>query len=89
MKLADYLALHQLSQSAFAAQLGVSQALIHQWLSGRRPIAAEQCPKIERLTGGEVRCEELNDRVDWSYLRTTGTHEAAQHDESSPEKEGV
>ncbi|WP_109477782.1 helix-turn-helix domain-containing protein [Paraburkholderia sp. C35] len=72
MKLSDYLSKHKISQTTFAAQLGVSQGLVYQWLTGKRPVAAEQCPKIEELTGGEVRCEELNDRVDWAFVRASG-----------------
>lgn len=71
MKLADYLAKHKVSQTAFAEKLGVSQGLVYQWLAGKRPVAAEQCPRIEALTSGEVRCEELNDNVDWAFVRAS------------------
>lgn len=69
MKLADYLTELKISQATFADSLGVPQALIYQWLSGKRPVAAHQCPKIEKLTNGKVRCEDLNDKVDWAYVR--------------------
>lgn len=72
MKLSDYLAKHGITQSAFAESLEVSQGLVHQWLSGKRPIAAPWCPIIERFTNGDVRCEELNSDVDWAYVRETG-----------------
>ncbi|WP_074173615.1 YdaS family helix-turn-helix protein [Caballeronia calidae] len=36
-----------------------------------RGVPVEYCPKIERLTGGQVRCEALNGKVDWTYLRGT------------------
>ncbi|MCA7086077.1 helix-turn-helix domain-containing protein [Cupriavidus sp. DB3] len=78
MKLAEYLDSTKTSQSAFAKRLGVSQGLVYQWLSGKRPISAEQCPVIERLTGGLVTCEELNDKVDWAYVRGTGPQANAQ-----------
>ena len=71
MKLADYLKLTDTSQAAFAEKLGVSQGLIHQWISGKRPVSAEQCPIIERITGGQVTCEELNDKVDWGFVRSS------------------
>lgn len=32
-------------------------------------VPAEYCPRIEHLTG--IRCEELNDRVEWSLIRGT------------------
>lgn len=69
MNLADYLDTTKTSQAAFAKQLGVSQGLVHQWLAGKRPISAEQCPVIERITNGAVTCEELNDKVDWAFVR--------------------
>ncbi|MGE8367026.1 YdaS family helix-turn-helix protein [Cupriavidus basilensis] len=77
MKLADYLDTTRTSQSAFAERLGVSQGLVHQWLTGKRPISAEKCPEIEKLTGGAVTCEELNDKVDWPYIRASGFRSAA------------
>lgn len=72
MNLADYLSKHQISQASFAGKLGVSQGLVYQWLAGKRPVAAEQCPKIEAITNGEVRCEELNSNVDWAFVRASG-----------------
>ncbi|CAG2126855.1 hypothetical protein LMG31506_00206 [Cupriavidus yeoncheonensis] len=69
MTLAEYLISTKTSQAAFAKKLGVSQGLVYQWISGKRPVSAEQCPAIERLTNGAVTCEELNDKVDWAYVR--------------------
>jgi DNA-binding transcriptional regulator YdaS (Cro superfamily) len=74
MNLADYLSTTKTSQAAFAKQLGVSQGLVYQWLSGKRPVAAEHCPVIERITNGSVTCEELNDKVDWAFVRASGGH---------------
>lgn len=71
MKLADFLVSTKTSQAAFAKQLGISQSLVYQWVSGKRPVSAEQCPEIERLTGRAVTCEELNAGVDWAYIRGT------------------
>lgn len=44
--------------------------VIQSWREQGR-VPAEYCPKIERLTNFAVRCEELNDRVDWGFLRST------------------
>ncbi len=58
-----------LSRAARALNLSGYQ-VVQQWrATGRVP--PEHCPYIERLTSDAVRCEELNDRVDWEYLRTT------------------
>lgn len=57
------------SQSALAAALGVTKAAVWQWKDPARQVPAEHCPVIERITHGEVRCEELRPDVDWGYLR--------------------
>lgn len=59
------------SQKALADALEVSPSTVNQWVSEIRPIPAEHCPTIEKLTGGAVRCEDLLADVDWAYLRGT------------------
>jgi len=44
-------------------------AFVNQWATGRRPVPAEFCPKIERATSGAVRCEDLRPDIEWSVLR--------------------
>ena len=46
----------------------ISVQAVHKWASSG-VVPAERCPTIERLTDGEVRCEELRPDVDWAYLR--------------------
>ncbi|WP_081463790.1 Cro/CI family transcriptional regulator [Candidatus Glomeribacter gigasporarum] len=60
-----------LTRAAHALNLSGYQ-VVQQWRAAGR-VPPEHCPCIERLTNGEVRCEELNDRVDWTYLRTAPT----------------
>lgn len=57
------------SMQAMADALGVTKGAVSQWKLDGRKVPAPHCPEIEKLTGGEVRCEELNDEVDWSFLR--------------------
>ncbi|MDQ2822060.1 MAG: helix-turn-helix domain-containing protein [Pseudomonadota bacterium] len=59
----------------FGSLSGVARALdlsgyqvVQQWVAASR-VPAEHCTRIEELTQGEIRCEELNDRVNWSVLR--------------------
>lgn len=59
------------SQTALAKALGVSLGAVNQWATYRRPVPAEYCPSIERLTNGAVRCEDLLPTIDWQYLRAT------------------
>ena len=56
-------------QLSLARALKVTAPAVNQWLSGKRPVPAERCPSIERLTGGAVTCEQLRPDVEWSYLR--------------------
>lgn len=61
------------SQSNLAARLSVEtgrplrQGHISHWLKVGVPAA--YCPSVEKLTGGDVRCEELAPDVDWAVLR--------------------
>lgn len=57
--------------AALARLLEVSPPTVHQWASGARPVPADRCPQIERVTHGKVTCEDLRPDVDWAYLRGT------------------
>ena len=67
---------------AFSDSLGVRYQVVQQWLVNGVP--AEYCPRIERLTKGEIRCEQLNNRVDWDYLRAASTTESTTRDRRKP-----
>ena len=58
-------------QAVLARLLGVKAPTVNQWVHAARPIPAERCPVIERLTAGAVTCEDLRPDVDWAYLRGT------------------
>ncbi|WP_315710006.1 helix-turn-helix domain-containing protein [Brenneria uluponensis] len=60
-------------QASLARSLGLSSPTINQWVMGVRPIPADRCPAIEKITAGAVTCEELRPDVDWAYLRGTQT----------------
>lgn len=57
------------SQVALAAALGTTKAVVNQWKRARVP--AEYCPKIELLTDGQVRCEQLRPDIAWHVVRGT------------------
>jgi DNA-binding transcriptional regulator YdaS (Cro superfamily) len=65
------------SQTALAAALKVTKAAVGQWKDAGRRVPAEHCPDIERLTGGQVRCEDLRPDVAWEVLRQQATGEGA------------
>lgn len=63
-------------QADLARAMQIKPSTVNQWIKGVRPVPAERCPQIERLTNGAVRCEELRPDVDWAYLRKTVGGEA-------------
>ena len=56
-------------QAALARLLEVKPPTVNQWVNGDRRVPAEQCPSIERVTNGAVRCEDLRPDVAWDVLR--------------------
>lgn len=65
------------SQTALAVALKVTKAAVGQWKDAGRRVPAEHCPAIERLTGGQVRCEDLRPDVPWEVLRQQAAGEGA------------
>ncbi len=51
------------SQAKAAAQLGVTQGMVWQWLNGHCGISAERAIKIEEKTGGVVTRYELRPEI--------------------------
>lgn len=54
MKLKDYLALANLTEAAFAEQIGVSQAAVNRYCRGLRQPRRGHMQAIERATNGAV-----------------------------------
>jgi DNA-binding transcriptional regulator YdaS (Cro superfamily) len=55
-------------QAETANLLDITRPAVYQWCDGRRPVPAERCPEIERLTqarGKRVSCEALRPDVRW------------------------
>jgi DNA-binding transcriptional regulator YdaS (Cro superfamily) len=48
-----------ISQRELAAQLGVSQGMVWQWLTGRRPLAAHRARSLASALGGDVKAEQM------------------------------
>ena len=61
---------HAGSMQKLAKHLGVTKGAVSQWKLAGRQIPLRHCPSIERLTAGDVQCEELRSDVDWSAIRT-------------------
>ena len=49
-----YMERRRLSQEAFASRIGVTQSMVSQWLTGKRPVSAKSARAIERVTEGEI-----------------------------------
>lgn len=54
---------------ALANKLGVRKQVLWNWKE--RGVPAEFCPEIELITNRQVKCEELNPKINWSILRNT------------------
>lgn len=52
-------------QSGFARAIGAHPQQVQQWLYDKRPVPLERCPRVETVTDGTVRCEDLRPDVDW------------------------
>lgn len=47
----------------------VTPQQIWNWLNRDKIVPAGYCPTIEKICDGAVRCEDLNNKADWAYLR--------------------
>ncbi|MBP4051984.1 helix-turn-helix domain-containing protein [Chromobacterium violaceum] len=54
--------------SCVARLLGLTPWAVSKW---RKSVPAERCITLEKLTMGQVRCEQLRPDIDWAYLRNT------------------
>jgi DNA-binding transcriptional regulator YdaS (Cro superfamily) len=46
---------------------GLTQSNVSMWLA-RNGASAQHCPTIERVTGGQVKCEQLRPDVEWAVI---------------------
>ena len=58
MQLFEYLIVKDVSQTAFAKRIGVSQPTLHRYLVGETPPSVITAIQIEKLTGKEVKVHE-------------------------------
>jgi DNA-binding transcriptional regulator YdaS (Cro superfamily) len=64
---------------AFSDAMEVRYQVVQQWLVNGVP--AEYCPLIEKLTG--ERCEDLNSKVDWAFIRSNKPRRSKRHQASA------
>ena len=66
-KLSRHLQRNQITASAMAKALGVSESFVSQWLRGKRPVPVRFCVAIESDTAGEVSRKDLRP-ADWETI---------------------
>lgn len=67
MNLKNYSAQTEVKKANLARSVGVSPALLHQWIEGIRPVAIRHCLAIERATDGQVTRKDLRPD-DWQNI---------------------
>ncbi|MGL5949113.1 MAG: helix-turn-helix domain-containing protein [Aeromonas sp.] len=75
------------SIAKLARKMGLSQPSIHEWASGKYPLPMNRCIELEKITNGEVMCEEMRPDVDWGYLRGTKRRRAKKLAEQATKAE--
>jgi len=76
MNLKTYSNQPAIKKASLARSVGVSPALLHQWIEGIRPVAIRHCTAIERATDGEVSRKDLRPddwQIIWPELSTAPT----------------
>jgi predicted transcriptional regulator len=59
MKLIDYIRSENMNPSQWAKSVGISQPIITRYLKDKRGLSLKTALKIQRVTGGMVRVDEL------------------------------
>jgi len=59
MNIRAYLKKHDLSQDAFAQQIGVTQGAVWQWINSYSRVDARRAKDIEEKTNGEITRHDL------------------------------
>lgn len=67
MNLSNYISETGAKKSEIARALDVSPALLHQWVTGLRPVAIHHCAAIETFTAGRVTRQDLRPN-DWMQI---------------------
>jgi len=65
MDIQNYLQKTGISQIEFAKQLGVTQGMVSQWITGVRPVSIRHCFSIESATKGQVTRQDLRPDDYW------------------------
>lgn len=71
MKIHEWLQEENITQRELAKRLGLNEALVSLWVRGLRQVPWNHCIRIEEMSGGRVKCEELRPDLahEWRILR--------------------
>jgi len=58
-------------QMTFAANCETTVGYLRKAISKKQKLGESLCIKIERMSGGQVICEDIRDDVDWAFIRGT------------------
>ncbi len=89
MDIKIYLVRTGMTQSDLARLIGVTPGLVHQWLTGQRPVSPKQCVVIEQVTHGTVTRRDLRQdhALIWPELARAGSStkrcQDQDHDDST------
>lgn len=73
--------------AALARAIGVEPNVVSNWR--KRGVPVEVCPLIERATDRKVLCEELNNAVDWQYIRDSAQNIAESEFEGNGKLQNI
>ncbi len=78
-KLLAYLnSLQKAPRQRFVEGCNTSEAYLRKAISKGQRLGESLCIKVDRESGGVVRCEDLRPDVDWAYLRDAPLPQAMQ-----------
>lgn len=78
-KLLAYLnSLQKTPRQRFVERCNTSEAYLRKAISKGQRLGESLCIKVDRESGGAVRCEDLRPDVDWAYLRDAPLPQAMQ-----------
>lgn len=78
-KLLAYLnSLQKAPRQRFVERCNTSEAYLRKAISKGQRLGESLCIKVDRESGGAVRCEDLRPDVDWAYLRDAPLPQAMQ-----------
>jgi DNA-binding transcriptional regulator YdaS (Cro superfamily) len=72
-------------RTGFAERCGTSVGYLRKAVSAKQQLGIEMCIRLDRESGGALRCERLYPSLDWDYLRAVALRGASgPHPQTPP-----